>query len=154
MKKSAQIALLATGIFSVTGLLAIGQAQTKPEVTMILDWFVEPPHGGFYAAVQDGLYEAKGVKVNLVPGGPTIAGYSLLGSGKVEFAMTDSAGMLSAREEGVPLVGVFANFQLSPPPFRESVCSSLGATMKFDNQRKLVTSVRHHNRPRPMREER
>jgi NitT/TauT family transport system substrate-binding protein len=114
MKKSAQIATLATGIFTVTGLLAIGQAQTKPEVTMILDWFVEPPHGGFYAAVQDGLYEAKGVKVNLVPGGPTVAGYSLLGSGKVEFAMTDSAGMLSAREEGVPLVGVFASFQLSP----------------------------------------
>ena len=54
MKKSAQIALLAAGVFTVTGLLAVGQAQTKPEVTMVLDWFVEPPHGGFYAAVQDG----------------------------------------------------------------------------------------------------
>ena len=114
MKKSVKFALLAAGVLSSTGLLAVSQAQTKPEVTMVLDWVVEPPHGGFFAAVQDGLYEAKGVKVNLVPGGPTIAGYSLLGSGKVEFAMTDSAGMLSAREEGVPLVGVFAEFQLSP----------------------------------------
>ena len=114
MKKSVKFALLAAGVLTSTGLLAVSQAQTKPEVTMVLDWVVEPPHGGFFAAVQDGLYEAKGVKVNLVPGGPTIAGYSLLGSGKVEFAMTDSAGMLSAREEGVPLVGVFAEFQLSP----------------------------------------
>jgi NitT/TauT family transport system substrate-binding protein len=114
MKKSVRFALLAAGILTSTGLLAVTQAQTKPEVTMVLDWVVEPPHGGYYAAVQDGLYEAKGVKVNLVPGGPTVAGYSLLGSGKVEFAMTDSAGMLSAREEDVPLVGIFANFQLSP----------------------------------------
>ena len=114
MKKSVRFALLAAGILSSTGLLAVSQAQSKTEVTLVLDWAVEPPHGGFYAAMQDGLFDAKGVKMNLLPGGPTVAGYSLLGSGKVEFAMTDSAGMLTAREEGVPLVGVFAQLQLSP----------------------------------------
>ena len=115
MKQYVRFALLAAGIAGSVGMLAVSKAQTKlQDVTMILDWVVEPPHGGFYAAFQDGLYKDKGINMKLVPGGPNIAGYSLLGSGKAEFAMTDTAGMLSAREGGVPLVGVFAQFQLSP----------------------------------------
>ncbi len=115
MKQYARFALLAAGIAGAVGMLAVSKAQSKlQDVTMILDWVVEPPHGGFYAAFQDGLYKDKGINMKLVPGGPNIAGYSLLGSGKAEFAMTDTAGMLSAREGGVPLVGVFAQFQLSP----------------------------------------
>jgi NitT/TauT family transport system substrate-binding protein len=96
MKQYVRFALLAAGIAGAVGMLAVSKAQSKTDVTMILDWVVEPPHGGFYAALQDGLYADKGINMKLVPGGPNIAGYSLLGSG------------------GVPLVGVFAQFQLSP----------------------------------------
>ena len=114
MKKSVKLGLLAAGLVAGAGVLAITSAQSKPTVTIVLNWFAEPPHGGYYAAVQDGLYAAKGVDVKLVPGGPNVAGYALLGSGKVEFAQADPAGMLSAREEGNNLVGVFADLQLSP----------------------------------------
>jgi NitT/TauT family transport system substrate-binding protein len=92
----------------------ISLAQSMTEVTMVLNWFAQPPHGGFYAALKDGLYEAKGVKMKITPGGPNVAGYALLGAGNVQFAQVDSAGLLASREEGVPLVAVFASFQLYP----------------------------------------
>jgi NitT/TauT family transport system substrate-binding protein len=112
MKK---LPLVVLGVGLAIGVAGFVSAQ-KPmtEITMVLDWFTEPPHGGFYAAVQDGLYEAKGLKVKLVPGGPNVAGYQLVATGKVQFAMMDTAGILSSREQGIPVVGVFAQFQLSP----------------------------------------
>ena len=114
MKKSVKFGLLAAGLVAAAGVFAVGSAQSKPTVTIVLNWVAEPPHGGYYAAVQDGLYAAKGVDVKLVPGGPNVAGYALLGSGKVEFAQADPAGIMGSREEGNNLVGVFADLQLSP----------------------------------------
>ncbi len=113
MNKAVKLGILASAV-AVGGILAISSAQTRPSVTIVLNWVAEPPHGGYYAAVVDGLYAAKGVDVKLVPGGPNVAGYSLLGSGKVEFAQADPAGIMSARAEGNNLVGVFADLQLSP----------------------------------------
>ncbi len=115
MKKAVLFALGAGAIVGGLGVASLVSAQkSMPEVSMVLDWFAEPPHGGYYAAVQDGLFEAKGVKVKLIPGGPNVAGYQLVATGKAQFAMMDTAGILSSREEGLPVVGVFANFQLSP----------------------------------------
>ena len=48
MKQYVRFALLAAGIAGAVGMLAVSKAQTKlQDVTMILDWVVEPPHGGF-----------------------------------------------------------------------------------------------------------
>jgi NitT/TauT family transport system substrate-binding protein len=114
MKKRLALAVLG-GALAVGGVASLVKAQTAmPEVSIILNWFAEPPHGGYYAAVQDGLYEKAGVKVKLIPGGPNVAGYSLVATGKAQFAQMDTAGILQSREQGLPLVGVFADLQLSP----------------------------------------
>jgi NitT/TauT family transport system substrate-binding protein len=88
--------------------------KTLTDVTIVLNWLVEPPHGGYFAALLDGLYEARGLNVHLTPGGPNVAGYALLGSGKTEFAQLNASGTLSAREQGIPIVAVFAELQDSP----------------------------------------
>lgn len=111
MKKFGLV-LLGAGL--TVGAASLVTAQKLPEVSIILNWFAEPPHGGYYAAVQDGLYEKRGVKVNLVPGGPNVAGYQLVATGRAAFAQMDTAGILQSREEGLPVVGVFADLQLSP----------------------------------------
>ena len=110
--KKLPLVLLGAGL--TIGVASLVSAQSMPEVRIILNWFAEPPHGGYYAAVQDGLYEAKGVKVTLIPGGPNVAGYQLVATGKAAFAQMDTGGILQSREEGLPVVGVFADLQLSP----------------------------------------
>lgn len=112
MKKAA-FALLALGLASSLNPAALAQTKMM-EATIALNWFAEPPLGGYYAALKDGLYEAKGVKVTILPGGPNTSGYALLGSGRVQFAQLDSAGLMQSREEGLPFVGVFADLQTSP----------------------------------------
>ena len=113
MKKQTTLTLLVLALSSSVAPAALAQTKMM-EATIVLNWFAEPPLGGYYAALKDGLFEAKGVKVTILPGGPNTSGYALLGSGKVQFAQIDSAGILQSREEGLPFVGVFADLQLSP----------------------------------------
>lgn len=96
-------------VFAVSGFAA---AQT--DVTLVTNWFAEPEHGGFYAALNDGLYEEAGLNLTLTPGGPNVAGLSLLAAGRVQFAMTDAASVLFARDEGIPVVAIFGTFQTLP----------------------------------------
>lgn len=96
-------------------LLSFSLAQEK--VTMVLNWFPETGHAGYYAAVQDGLYAAKGLDVTIQPGGPDTIGSTLLATGKVQFAMLGATEVLLAREQGIPLVAVFGVFQNNPQGF-------------------------------------
>jgi NitT/TauT family transport system substrate-binding protein len=93
-------------------LLSAAFAQEK--VSMILNWFPETGHAGFFAAVQDGLYAAKGLEVEIQPGGPDVIGSTLLATGRVQFAMLGATEVLLAREQGIPLVAVFGTFQNNP----------------------------------------
>jgi NitT/TauT family transport system substrate-binding protein len=96
-------------------LLSFAFAQEK--VTMVLNWFPETGHAGYYAAVQDGLYTAKGLDVTIQPGGPDTIGATLLATGKVQFAMLGATEVLLAREQGIPLVAIFGVFQNNPQGF-------------------------------------
>lgn len=49
-----------------------------------------------------------------MPGGPNVTGMSLLASGRVQFAMTDAASVLFARDESIPVVAIFGTFQTMP----------------------------------------
>jgi NitT/TauT family transport system substrate-binding protein len=119
MKRAVRFGIASLAVAAVGGALVAHQtsAQSMTEVSFILNWFVEPPHGGYYAAMKDGLYEKAGLKVKLIPGGPDVAGQTLLAAGKVQFAESDPPAILNARAEGAPLVGVFATFQDSPQAF-------------------------------------
>lgn len=119
MKKVVRAGIAGLAIAAAGGALIAQQtgAQSMTEVSFILNWFVEPPHGGYYAAQKDGLYEKAGLKVKLIPGGPDVAGQTLLAAGKVQFAETDPPAVLNARAQGAPLVSVFATFQDSPQCF-------------------------------------
>jgi NitT/TauT family transport system substrate-binding protein len=101
----------------VLAMLVLSTALAQEKVTMILNWFPETGHAGFYAAVQDGLYAAKGIEVTIQPGGPDVIGSTLLATGKVQFAMLGATEVLLAREQGIPLVAVYGTFQNNPQGF-------------------------------------
>lgn len=101
----------------ILAALLLASAFAQEKVTMVLNWFPETGHAGYYAAVQDGLYTAKGLDVTIQPGGPDTIGSTLLATGKVQFAMLGATEVLLAREQGIPLVAIFGVFQNNPQGF-------------------------------------
>ena len=65
-------------------------------ITVQLDWVAEPEHGGFYQAQADGLFEAAGLKVTLIQGGPNAFPTQKAAAGQVQFAQADSTNTILA----------------------------------------------------------
>jgi NitT/TauT family transport system substrate-binding protein len=70
--------------------------------------------GGFYEAQLEGLYQAAGLDVKIVPGGPMVIGDQQVASGAAQFAMGASDQELVAVSRGLPLVAVVATMQHDP----------------------------------------
>lgn len=83
-------------------------------ITVQLDWVAEPEHGGFYQAQATGLFEAAGLNVTLIQGGPNAFPTQKAASGAVQFAQADSTNTILAIGEGLPLTQVAAVFQQNP----------------------------------------
>ncbi len=102
------------------GALALSAAFTTPssaleKVTFGTNWLAQAEHGGFYQAVADGTYEACGLEVSIVSGGPQVNNRALMLAGKMEFIM--GGNMLqpfSAAEQNIPIVVVASLFQKEP----------------------------------------
>ncbi len=85
------------------------------EVSFGTNWVAQAEHGGFYQSVADGTYEACGLKVTIVPGGPQVNNRALMLAGRIDFHMGgDLLQAFSAVKEGVPVVSVAAAFQKHP----------------------------------------
>ena len=112
--KTAAFTLGLSALLCTLGTQTDAQSGAMTKVSMVLNWFPEPEAGGFYAAVKDGLYKAKGLDLTIVSGGPGVAGQALLVSNRVQFATMDSPTVLLGRDQGIPLVGIFSTFQTFP----------------------------------------
>ncbi|MBE3637735.1 ABC transporter substrate-binding protein [Mangrovicoccus algicola] len=109
----ANFVLTAGAAFAVLGTAAAAQDLT--EVSFGTNWVAQAEHGGYYQAVADGTYEACGLDVTIVPGGPQANNRALMMAGRIQFNM--GGNMLqafSAVKEGIPLVVVAATFQKEP----------------------------------------
>ena len=82
--------------------------------TVVTNWFAEPEHGGLYAALAKGFYKNKGLDMTIQPGGPQVSSIQQVAAGQVNFGMAQADELLLAREEGIPVVGIFAIFQKDP----------------------------------------
>ena len=85
------------------------------EVTFGTNWVAQAEHGGFYQAAVDGTYEACGLSVSIVPGGPQVNNRALLLAGRIDYHMGgDLLQAFNAVKEGIPVVAVAASFQKHP----------------------------------------
>jgi len=99
------------------GALALGttSALALEEVSFGTNWVAQAEHGGFYQSVADGTYEACGLDVTIVPGGPQVNNRALMLAGRIDYHMGgDLLQAFSAVSEGVPVVAVAATFQKHP----------------------------------------
>jgi NitT/TauT family transport system substrate-binding protein len=87
-------------------------ALTK--VTLLLNWYPEAEHGGYYAALVHGLYKEAGLDVEIQPGGPEAPVIQQVGSGRVMFGVINADNILYGRDAQAPVVALMAPLQTSP----------------------------------------
>jgi NitT/TauT family transport system substrate-binding protein len=116
MTKSAAWTVCGAAATAIAAVLAgTAGASAQESVTFGTNWLAQAEHGGFYQAVADGTYEACGLSVSIVPGGPQVNNRALMLAGKMDFHM--GGNMLQAfyaRREGIPVVVVSSLFQKEP----------------------------------------
>lgn len=106
--------LAGAAIMAMTGTAAVAGSHLT-EVSFGTNWVAQAEHGGFYQSVADGTYEACGLSVTIVPGGPQVNNRALMLAGRIDFHMGgDLLQAFSAAEENIPVVNIAAIFQKHP----------------------------------------
>lgn len=103
---------------ALTTLLACAgwsaHAQAPRDVHVALSFFASAEHGGYYAALAEGIYEKRGLNVKITQVGPQGNNMQLMVSGKADFVNGWSMRAFNAVRENIPLVSVAAIFQRDP----------------------------------------
>lgn len=104
------ILVLLVGAFSV----GIGTAQDDlTPVSLQLQWVAQSQFAGYYAAVDQGFYEAQGLDVTILEGAVEIVPQQVVASGGAEFGIAWVPKVLESNEQGVNLVNIAQVFQRS-----------------------------------------
>lgn len=82
-------------------------------VTLQLQWFAQGQFAGYYAAVDQGFYEAVGLDVTIAEGGADIVPQTVLADGAADFAIAWVPKALASREQGAMITDVAQIFQRS-----------------------------------------
>lgn len=86
----------------------------RDRVTLMLNWYPESEHGGFYAAKVHGIFKKYGLGVELRPGGPNAPVAQELVTGRVEFAIGNADDVLLFRQQETHVVALMATIQNTP----------------------------------------
>ncbi len=103
----------------VTALAVLGTAGTAvgagamDKVTLQLKWVAQAQFAGYYAALEKEFYKAAGLDVTVKPGGPDIIPEQVVAGGGAQFGIDWLPSLLSAREQGTPLVNIAQVYQYS-----------------------------------------
>ena len=90
------------------------EAKGKDKVVLVLNWYPEAEHGGFYAALVHGIFDKYQLAVEIRPGGKTTIVPQELTLGRIEFGIGNADDVLMAREQSAPLVALMAPMQDGP----------------------------------------
>ncbi|MGP9820308.1 ABC transporter substrate-binding protein [Salinarimonas sp. NSM] len=115
LSSTARRAVAASTLALLAAAPALAQSGDLREVRFGTNWVAQAEHGGYYQAVADGTYEACGLSVEIVPGGPQANNRMLLPVGRIDFYMGGNMiQAFSAIQEEIPTLVVAASFQKEP----------------------------------------
>ena len=92
---------------------AAGGAQAADDVTLQLKWVTQAQFAGYYVAAAKGFYEAEGLNVTILPGGPDVAPTQVIAGGGADVVVDWMPSALAAREKGLALVNIAQPFKSS-----------------------------------------
>jgi len=81
---------------------------------LLLNWFPEAEHGGYFAAEVHGLYADAGLAVDIQPGGVDVPVTPRVANGQVEFGVANADQVIFARAAGARVRALLAPLQTSP----------------------------------------
>ncbi|MEI6598272.1 MAG: ABC transporter substrate-binding protein [bacterium] len=84
------------------------------KVTVQLDWFPEPEHGGLYQALAKGWFREAGLDVVLISGGGNVKVTQVVATSRADIGQSATTQIIQARASGVPVTNVAAVFQRMP----------------------------------------
>jgi NitT/TauT family transport system substrate-binding protein len=91
-----------------------GADPSLTKVTLLLNWYPEAEHGGYYAALVHGFYKDAGLDIEIIPGGKETPVIQQVGSGRVMFGVVNADNILYGRAAEAPVVALMAPLQTSP----------------------------------------
>jgi NitT/TauT family transport system substrate-binding protein len=123
-------------------ILGKGGLGELTKVTLLLNWYPEAEHGGFYAAQVLGVFEQYGLDVEIRPGGKTIVVPQELILGRVQFGVANADDVLVARNQDLDLVGLMAPIQDGPRCILTRKDSGIDSFEKLKNVKLQIDSTR------------
>lgn len=102
-------------IFATASALALwaGAALAQDAVTLQLKWVTQAQFAGYYVAEAQGFYDAEGLDVTILPGGPDVAPTQVIAGGGADVVIDWMPSALAAREKGLALVNIAQPFKSS-----------------------------------------
>ena len=107
----------ALGLLAGPVLLPVARrarAQALDRLSFNTDWRAQAEHGGYYQAIASGLYKARGIEVELRPGGPSLNTGQMLLAGRVDMIMSNSFEAFTYVREQAPFFTIASIFQKDP----------------------------------------
>ncbi len=92
---------------------AVGDCGELTPVTIQLQWVTQSQFAGYYAAKEQGLYEAECLDVTIKEGAVEIVPQQVVAAGDAEFGVAWVPKMLASRGQGADLVNIGQIFQRS-----------------------------------------
>ncbi len=108
---AAVLAALFAGTVSAQGSAV---PEKRDKVSILLNWFPEAEHGGFYAALVSGEYERAGLEVTIIPGGVDVPVTPRVAGGRADFGIANADQVAFARDAGAKVIALMAPLQVSP----------------------------------------
>lgn len=91
-----------------------GSASAPATATVLLNWFPEAEHGGYFAALVNGYFAEEGLEVRILSGGPGASVVPRVATRQVDFGVENADHVVMARAEGAAVVALFAPIQVHP----------------------------------------
>jgi len=109
------LCLMAACLAAACGREPAAERDLSTHITFVTDWKAQAEHGGFYEALAEGLYAARGLDVMIMSGGPSVNVPQLLAGGAADFGMGSNNFIpLNMVREGIKFKAVMAVFQKDP----------------------------------------
>ena len=100
-------------MMGAAALALLGGAASAEDVTLQLKWVTQAQFAGYYVAKEKGYYDAEGLNVTILPGGPDIAPEQVIAGGGADVIVDWMPAALAAREKGLSLVNIAQPFKHS-----------------------------------------
>ncbi len=120
-------------MFSLCGCEIKEETDNLQNVTIVLDWFPNTNHTGFYVADQKNYYAEEGLAVEIVQ--PTEGGTAqLIGAGKGDFGISYQEEVLMARDSHIPVKAIGAIIQHNTGGYASPVEKGITSPADFINR--------------------